>query len=148
MRGVRSRPEWRSRRGSGGRRRPTDLRRVLSRARLLPDGRRGRRAGRRDRVISTPGATEPRDAWSTMPGPRGSGPQPEGAPESRMRATTTMPRGETAERLVVDRLRAVVDPGVLVLDRVQWLLRERGAVRNGEADVVIGDSERGILVIE
>jgi hypothetical protein len=65
------------------------------------------------------------------------------------RATIDPPtRGQAAERLVVERLRAVVGPEVLVLDNVQWLLRERGAVRNGEADVVIGDPERGILVIE
>ena len=65
------------------------------------------------------------------------------------RATIEPPtRGEAAERLVVERVRAVVDPGVLVLDNVQWLLRERGTVRNGEADIVIGDPERGILVIE
>src|SRR5687768_1338745 len=65
------------------------------------------------------------------------------------RATIEPPtRGQAAERLVVERLRAVVDPKVLVLDNVQWLLRERGAVRNGEADVVIGDPDRGILVIE
>ncbi len=31
---------------------------------------------------------------------------------------------------------------------MKWLLRERGAVRNGEADVVLGDPGRGILVIE
>jgi hypothetical protein len=49
---------------------------------------------------------------------------------------------------VVDRLRAVLPPDVLLLDHVEWLLRDRGAVRNGEADVVIGDAERGILVIE
>jgi AAA domain/Nuclease-related domain/UvrD-like helicase C-terminal domain len=65
-----------------------------------------------------------------------------------MRATTITPRGETAERLVVERLRAVIDPGVLVLAGVKWLLRDRGAVRNGEADIVIGDPARGILVIE
>ena len=65
-----------------------------------------------------------------------------------MRAITTLPRGEIAERLVVERLRAAVDSDVLVLPQVKWLLRERGALRNGEADVVIGDSERGILVIE
>jgi len=57
-------------------------------------------------------------------------------------------RGDIAERLVVDRLRAVVGPEVLVLDGVQWLLRDHGAVRNGEADVVIGDPERGLLVVE
>jgi hypothetical protein len=42
-------------------------------------------------------ATETRDPCATIPAPRGSGPQPEGAPGLSMRATTTMPRGETAE---------------------------------------------------
>lgn len=56
------------------------------------------------------------------------------------RATISPPtRGQVAERLVVERLRAVVGPEILVLDTVTWLLRERGAMRNGEADVVIGD---------
>ena len=57
-------------------------------------------------------------------------------------------RGETAERLVVDRLRAVLEPDVALLHGVRWLLREHGYVREGEADVVIGDPERGILIIE
>ncbi len=57
-------------------------------------------------------------------------------------------RGDVAERLVVNRIRAVVGPEVLVLDTVQWLVRHHGAVRNGEADVVIADAERGILVLE
>jgi hypothetical protein len=57
-------------------------------------------------------------------------------------------RGEAAERLVVQRIRAVVDPRVLVLDGVDWLVRDHGAVSNGEADVVIADPERGILVLE
>lgn len=42
----------------------------------------------------------------------------------------------------------MVDRRTLVLDIVQWLVRDHGAVRNGEADVVIADAERGILVIE
>lgn len=57
-------------------------------------------------------------------------------------------RGEQAERLVVERVRAVVGPGVEVLPNVHWLLREQGRVREGEADLVIGDPERGILVLE
>jgi len=67
-------------------------------------------------------------------------------PERPVIAAAT--RGEVAERLVADRLRAVLAPDILLLDTVKWLLRERGAVRNGEADVVIGDPERGILVLE
>jgi hypothetical protein len=57
-------------------------------------------------------------------------------------------RGEVAERLVVERVRAVLPPSVAVISNLSWTLRERGYVREGEADVVIGDPERGILVIE
>ena len=57
-------------------------------------------------------------------------------------------KGAEAERLVVDRLRAVLPPDVAVLHGVRWLARDRGYVREGEADVVIGDPARGILVIE
>lgn len=52
-------------------------------------------------------------------------------------------RGEAAEQLVVDRLRAVLPPGVALLHGVRWLLRDHGYVREGEADVVIGDPDRG-----
>ena len=64
------------------------------------------------------------------------------------RASPGATRGEVAERLVVDRLRAVLGPDVLLLDTVRWLMREHGYVVEGEADVVIGDPDRGILVIE
>jgi hypothetical protein len=57
-------------------------------------------------------------------------------------------RGEAAERLVVDRLRAVLPPDVELLHSVHWLARDHGAAAKGEADVVIGDPERGILVLE
>ena len=57
-------------------------------------------------------------------------------------------RGEAAERLVVERLRAVVDPDVAVLPNVLFLLRDHGGIKKGEADVVVGDPERGILVVE
>jgi AAA domain-containing protein/UvrD-like helicase family protein/nuclease-like protein len=57
-------------------------------------------------------------------------------------------RGQAAERLVAQRIRAVVDPRVLVLDSVHWLVRDRGVVTNGEADLVVADPERGILVLE
>jgi hypothetical protein len=63
-------------------------------------------------------------------------------------AKATTRRGDVAERLVVARIRAVLEPDVLVLDSVQWLVRDHGAVRNGEADVVIADAARGILVLE
>src|SRR5688572_21329659 len=85
----------------------------------------------------------------TMPEPPDRASEGGGGAGLTERATIEPPtRGQAAERLVVERLRAVVGPTVLVLDNVQWLVRERGAVRNGEADVVIGDPERGILVIE
>ena len=57
-------------------------------------------------------------------------------------------KGAIAERLVIERLRAVLPPTIAVIPHVRWLLRDRGYVREGEADVVIGDPERGILVIE
>jgi hypothetical protein len=57
-------------------------------------------------------------------------------------------RGEAAERLVVERIRAVLPPSVAVIANLSWILREHGYVREGEADVVIGDPARGILVIE
>jgi hypothetical protein len=57
-------------------------------------------------------------------------------------------KGKAAEQLVVDRLRAVLPPAVAVLPNVRWLARDHGHVREGEADVVIGDPERGFLVIE
>jgi hypothetical protein len=57
-------------------------------------------------------------------------------------------RGEAAERFVVERLREALPPGVAVLSHVRWLLRDHGYVREGEADVVIGEPDRGILVLE
>ena len=57
-------------------------------------------------------------------------------------------RGEAAELLVVERLRAVLPTEVAVLPNVRWLARDHGTEHEGEADVVIGDPERGILVLE
>jgi hypothetical protein len=57
-------------------------------------------------------------------------------------------RGVVAEQLVVDRLRAVLPEDVAVLPNVRWLARDHGTEHEGEADVVIGDPERGILVLE
>jgi hypothetical protein len=56
--------------------------------------------------------------------------------------------GAIAEQLVVQRLRAVLPPSVAVLANLSWILREHGYVREGEADVVIGDPDHGIMVIE
>jgi hypothetical protein len=49
---------------------------------------------------------------------------------------------------VVDRLRAVLPDDVLLLHNVSWLMKDHGYVREGEADIVIGDPDRGILVVE
>ena len=57
-------------------------------------------------------------------------------------------RGAQAEELVVERLRAVLPPGVELLHNVHWLMKDHGHAAKGEADVVIGDPERGILVLE
>ncbi len=57
-------------------------------------------------------------------------------------------KGAAAERLVVERLRAVLDAEVEVLHGLRWILLDRGHVTEGEADVVIADPARGILVIE
>ena len=57
-------------------------------------------------------------------------------------------RGEVAERLVVERLREALPSDVAILPHVRWLLRDHQYVREGEADVVIGQPDRGILVIE
>ncbi|MGH2511367.1 MAG: nuclease-related domain-containing protein, partial [Candidatus Limnocylindrales bacterium] len=57
-------------------------------------------------------------------------------------------RGQAAEQLVARRLRTALPDRVVVLARVRWLLRDHGRVREGEADIVIGDPDRGILVIE
>ncbi|MFP5341665.1 MAG: NERD domain-containing protein, partial [Candidatus Limnocylindria bacterium] len=57
-------------------------------------------------------------------------------------------RGEAAEQLVAERLRAVLPEDVALLRNVRWLARDHGHVREGEADVVIGDPDRGILVLE
>ena len=69
-----------------------------------------------------------------------------GAPLTERATIAT--RGEEAERLVVARLRAVLAPDVCLLHHVRWLLRDHGYDREGEADVVIGDPDRGILAIE
>ena len=63
-------------------------------------------------------------------------------------AAPAVSKGAAAELLVVDRLRAVLRPDVAILHGVRWLSRDHGHVREGEADVVIGDPDRGILVIE
>lgn len=56
--------------------------------------------------------------------------------------------GARTERLVVERLRAVVDPDVAVLPNVRWISRDHGVEHDGEADVVIADPDRGFLILE
>ncbi|MDH4143502.1 MAG: NERD domain-containing protein, partial [Chloroflexota bacterium] len=64
------------------------------------------------------------------------------------RASRDQTPGERAEQLVVECLRAILPPPTAVLANVHWLLRDHGHVRKGEADVVIADPDRGILVLE
>ena len=59
-----------------------------------------------------------------------------------------MNAGEAAAQLVVERLRGVLPPDAALLHHVRWLQRDRSHVREGEADVVIGEPDRGILVLE
>jgi hypothetical protein len=59
-------------------------------------------------------------------------------------------RGQKAERLVFDRLRAALPPEYRLYPNVAWLGRtaaHRG-LRDGEADLVVAHPERGFLVIE
>jgi hypothetical protein len=57
-------------------------------------------------------------------------------------------KGEAAERLVHDRLRAALPAEYRLLPNVHWILRERGQVREGEADLIVAHPERGILTLE
>jgi hypothetical protein len=57
-------------------------------------------------------------------------------------------RGEAAEQLVYQRLRAALPDDYAILANVHWLLRERGQMREGEADVVVAHPDHGILAIE
>jgi len=59
-------------------------------------------------------------------------------------------KGEEAERLVIDRLRAALPKDYRVFGNVAWLERtaDHRGLRDGEADVVIAHPDRGFLVIE
>jgi hypothetical protein len=61
-----------------------------------------------------------------------------------------MTRGEEAERLVHERLRAALPADYRLYPNVAWTgpLRDRGPAEDGEADLVIAHSERGLLVLE
>jgi len=56
--------------------------------------------------------------------------------------------GERAERHVHDRLRAALPPEYRLYPNVAWVVRDRGADREGEADLVIAHPELGFLTIE
>jgi hypothetical protein len=61
-----------------------------------------------------------------------------------------MTRGEEAERLVHERLRAALPAEYLLYPNVAWTgpLRDRGPAEDGEADLVIAHPEHGLLVLE
>ena len=61
-----------------------------------------------------------------------------------------MTRGEEAEHLVHDRLRAALPDDVRIYANVCWIARSRpgGPAHEGEADLVLVHPESGILVIE
>jgi hypothetical protein len=67
-----------------------------------------------------------------------------GVREPSARSDVDETDGPRAERLVYGRLRAALPEQTAVLPNVRWRLRERGRVRDGEADVVIADPERVI----
>jgi len=61
-----------------------------------------------------------------------------------------MTRGEEAERLVHERLRAALPAEYRLYPNVSWTgpLREHGPAEDGEADLVLAHPERGLLVLE
>lgn len=62
-----------------------------------------------------------------------------------------MTRGEDAERLVCDRLRAALqDPDYRLYTNVRWTgsVRHDGPARDGEADAIVVHPDHGLLVIE
>ena len=56
--------------------------------------------------------------------------------------------GRKAERLVFDRVRTALPERVVVLPNVRWISRDHGHEIEGEADLVIADPDRGLLVLE
>lgn len=56
--------------------------------------------------------------------------------------------GRRAERLVRNRLRVALPASVEVFENVRWRERVRGHFVDGEADIVVADPDRGILVVE
>jgi len=56
--------------------------------------------------------------------------------------------GRKAERSVFDRLRAALPDRIVILPNVRWIARDHGHEIEGEADLVIADPDRGLLVLE
>lgn len=56
--------------------------------------------------------------------------------------------GRKAEQLVHDRLRAALAGSIAILPNVRWRERVNGHFHDGEADLVVADPDRGILVVE
>ena len=61
-----------------------------------------------------------------------------------------MTRGEDAERLVIERLRAALPAEYHLYPNVEWTgpMRDGGPAEDGEADLVIAHPEHGLLVLE
>ncbi len=57
---------------------------------------------------------------------------------------------QTAEQLVIDRVREALPPEYRVYPNVHWISRSRvgGPARDGETDLVIAHPERGLLIVE
>lgn len=71
-----------------------------------------------------------------------------GARQPNARSDPDETAGRKAERLVHDRLRAAFPDSVAILENVRWRERVHGHFRDGEADLVVADPDRGILVVE
>ena len=61
-----------------------------------------------------------------------------------------MTKGEAAEQVVHDRLRAALPPEYRIFPNVHWIARTAGhrGLRDGEADLVVAHPDRGFLVFE
>ena len=56
--------------------------------------------------------------------------------------------GARAERNVQERLRAALPPEYTMLTNVEWLVRQHGVEREGEADIILAHPDRGFLALE
>ncbi len=65
-------------------------------------------------------------------------------------AGARLTQGQTAERLVADRLRAALKPDYRLFTNVARLGRtaEHRGLRDGEADIVLAHPDKGFLVFE